>query len=184
MRWYWKPNGGQTQPWREKQLEEDRAQQSSRAAAAQFFSVRLRFALVLRKLIQQKNVSHIHATSSRALVYFAIMLKKLLGVTLSATIQPRSQLPREWIQNALSECVGGRLSSRKLVERFGDAFFLDKTTFRSAPAENAGANHSKDSYRFDDRLAFLAAMGGTAFALERQQSKIKHRKSKIKKPFY
>jgi hypothetical protein len=39
--------------------------------------------------------------------------------------------------------------------------------------ENAWANHSKDSYRFDDRLAFLAAMGGTAFALERQRSKIK-----------
>src|SRR5215471_12371811 len=31
--------------------------------------------------------------------------------------------------------------------------------------ENAWANQSKDSYRFDDRLAFLAAMGGAAFAL-------------------
>ena len=127
----WRTNSAMAQ-----QLEEDRAQQSSRAPGAIFLR-QARFALVLRKLIQQKNVSHIHATSSRALVC-AIMLKKLLGVTLSATIEPRSQLPREWIQNALSECVGGRLSSRKLVEQFGDAFFLDKTTFRSAPRKTLG----------------------------------------------
>src|SRR5438034_11279598 len=48
-------------------------------------------------------------------------------------------------------------------------------------AENARANHSKDSYRFDDRLALLAAMGGTAFALERQRSNIENRKSNMKK---
>src|SRR5438067_15844 len=47
--------------------------------------------------------------------------------------------------------------------------------------ENAGANRSKDPYRFDDRLAFLAAMGGTAFALERQRSRIEDSKSKMKK---
>jgi hypothetical protein len=66
------------------------------------------------------------------------MLKKLLGVTVSATIEPRSELSREWIQNALSECVGGRLSSPKLVEQRGGAFFLDKTTFRSAPRKTLG----------------------------------------------
>ena len=125
-----------TNPALAQQLEEDRAQQSSRAPGAIFLR-QARFALVLRKLIQEKNVSHIHATSSRALVC-AIMLKKLLGVTVSATIEPRSELSREWIQNALSECVGGRLSSRKLVEQLGGAFFLDKTTFRSAPRKTLG----------------------------------------------
>ena len=125
-----------TNPALAQQLEEDRAQQSSRAPGAIFLR-QARFALVLRKLIQEKNVSHIHATSSRALVC-AMMLKKLLGVTVSATIEPRSELPREWVQNALSECVGGRLSSRKLVEQLGGAFFLDKTTFRSAPRKTLG----------------------------------------------
>src|SRR5262249_44271561 len=48
-------------------------------------------------------------------------------------------------------------------------------------AENARANRSKNSYRFDDRLAFLAPMGGAAFALERQGSKNENRKSKMKK---
>ena len=125
-----------TNPALAQQLEEDRAQQSSRAPGAIFLR-QARFALVLRKLIQEKNVSHVHATSSRALVC-ALMLKKLLGVTVSATIEPRSELSREWIQNALSECVGGRLSSRKLVEQLGGAFFLDKTTFRSAPRKTLG----------------------------------------------
>jgi glycosyltransferase involved in cell wall biosynthesis len=125
-----------TNPALAQQLEEDRAQQSSRASGAIFLR-QGRFALVLRKLIREKNVSHIHATSSRALVC-AMMLKKLLGVTVSATIEPRSELSREWIQNALSECVGGRLSSQKLVEQRGGAFFLDKTTFRSAPRKTLG----------------------------------------------
>ena len=125
-----------TNPALAQQLEEDRAQQSSRAPGAIFLR-QARFALVLRKLIQEKNVSHIHATSSRALVC-ALMLKKLLGVTVSATIEPRSELSREWLQKALSECVGGRLSSRKLVEQLGGAFFLDKTTFRSAPRKTLG----------------------------------------------
>ncbi|HKS04220.1 MAG TPA: glycosyltransferase family 4 protein, partial [Chthoniobacterales bacterium] len=118
------------------QLEEDRAQQNTRAPGAIFLR-QARFALVLRKLIQEKNISHIHATSSRALVC-ALMLKKLLDVTVSATVEPRSELSRDWIQNALSDCVGGRLSSRKLLEQRGSTFFLDKTTFRSALKKTLG----------------------------------------------
>ncbi len=125
-----------TNPALAQQLEENRAEERSRAPGAIFLR-QSRFALVLRKLIQEKNVSHVHATSSRALVC-ALMLKKLLGVTVSATIEPRSELSREWIQNALSECMGGRLSNRKLVAQLGGAFFLDKTTFRSAPRKTLG----------------------------------------------
>jgi hypothetical protein len=118
------------------QLEEDRAQNSSRVPGTIFLR-QARFALVLKKLIHEKNISHIHATSSRALVC-AMILKKVLGVTVSATIEPRSELPRAWIQNALSECVGGRLSDRQLIEQRGDTFFPDKTTFRSAPQKTLG----------------------------------------------
>ncbi len=112
-------------------LEEERAQQSTRAPSAIFLR-QARFALALQKPLREKNVSHIHATSSRALVC-ALMLKKLLNVTVSATIELRSELSREWIQNALSECVGGRLSNRKLLEQLDTSFLFDKTTFRSAP---------------------------------------------------
>jgi hypothetical protein len=119
-----------------RQLEEERARQSSRAPGAIFLR-QGRFALVLRKWMQEKNISHIHATSSRALVC-ALMLKKLLGVTLSATVEPRSELSRDWIRNALSECAGGRLSNQKLIEQRGGAFFLDKTTFHSASKKTLG----------------------------------------------
>jgi hypothetical protein len=90
---------------------------------------------VLTKLFLGKSVSHVHATSSSALVC-ALILKKLLNVTVSATIEARPALPREWIQSALSECVGGRLRDRKLAR--GSSFLVDKTTFRSAPHQALG----------------------------------------------
>ena len=46
-----------TNPALAQQLEEDRAQQSSRASGAIFLR-QARFALVLRKLFQEKNISH------------------------------------------------------------------------------------------------------------------------------
>ena len=120
-------------------LEEDRAQRSARAPSAIFLR-QARFALVLANLLREKNVSHVHATSSSALVC-ALILKKLLNVTVSATIEARPALSREWIQNALSECVGGRLRDRKLVH--GSSFLVDKTTFRSAPQQALGLASQK-----------------------------------------
>jgi glycosyltransferase involved in cell wall biosynthesis len=115
-------------------LEEDRAQQSARAPSAIFLR-QARFALVLTRLLREKNVSHVHATSSGALVC-ALILKRLLNITVSATIEARPALPREWIQNALSQCVGGRLRDQQLVR--GNSFLVDKTTFRSAPQQALG----------------------------------------------
>ncbi len=117
-------------------LEEERAQQSVRAPGAIFLR-QARFALALRRPLREKKVSHLHATSSRALVC-ALMLKKLLNVTVSTTIEARPELPRNWIQQALAECVGGRLADRKLLDGRGDSFVLDKTTFRSAPRKALG----------------------------------------------
>src|SRR6266480_2738345 len=111
-------------------LEEERAREEPRVPG-RIFLRQARFALVLARL--QKNVSHVHATSSRALVC-ALILKKLLNITVSATIEARPSLPREWIQNALSQCVGGRVRDRKL----SSSFLVDKTTFRSAPQRALG----------------------------------------------
>src|SRR5213079_1062905 len=115
-------------------LEEDRAQRSVRAPSAIFLR-QARFALALINLLRERKVSHVHATSSRALAC-ALILKKLLNVTVSATIEARPALPREWIQNALSECVGGRLRDRKFAR--DSSFIVDKTTFRSAPQRALG----------------------------------------------
>src|SRR5262245_46740750 len=115
-------------------LEEDRAQQSAKAPSGIFLR-QARFALVLSRLLRERKISHVHATSSGALVC-ALILKKLLNVTVSATIEAQPALPREWIQNALSECAGGRLRDRQSVR--GNSFLIDKTTFRSAPQQALG----------------------------------------------
>jgi glycosyltransferase involved in cell wall biosynthesis len=117
-------------------LEEQRAQQRNRVPSA-IFLPQARFALALQRLLRAKNVSHVHATSSRALVC-ALMLKKLLHVTVSATIEARSELPRDWIENALSQCVAARLCNRKLMHQRSGLFLVDKTTFRSAPRKTLG----------------------------------------------
>jgi len=106
-------------------LEEDRAQQRDRAPSAIFLR-QARFALVLRRLLRDKKLSHVHATSSRALVC-ALMLKDLLNVTVSATIERRPPLPRAWIGVALPQCVGGRVRDRKLLEAGYGSFVLDET---------------------------------------------------------
>ncbi|PYJ14461.1 MAG: hypothetical protein DME94_09205 [Verrucomicrobia bacterium] len=106
-------------------LEEDRAQQRDRAPSAIFLR-QARFALVLRRLLRDKKLSHVHATSSRALVC-ALMLKDLLNVTVSATIERRPPLPRAWIEVALPQCVGGRVHDGKLLEAEHGSFVLDET---------------------------------------------------------
>ena len=116
----WRANSGLAQ-----RLEEDRAQQRDRAPSAIFLR-QARFALVLGRLLRDKKVSHVHATSSRGLVC-ALMLKDLLNVTVSATIERRPPLPREWIEVALPQCVGGRVHNRKLLEAGHGSFVLDKT---------------------------------------------------------
>src|SRR5216117_3503212 len=112
-------------------LEEERAQQTNRVQS-RIFLRQARFALVLQKLLRGKKVSHVHATSSRALVC-ALMLKKLLNITVSATIEARPELPQNWIHHALSKCVGGRLADRRLLDGRGTSFLVDKTPFRSGP---------------------------------------------------
>ena len=106
-------------------LEEVRAQQESRSPSAIFLR-QARFALELRRLLVERKISHVHATTSRALVC-ALILQKIAGVTVSATIEPRLELPRDWINAALPRCVGGRVHDHKLFEAQNGSFMLDKT---------------------------------------------------------
>jgi len=106
-------------------LEEERAQQESRSPSA-IFMRQARFALVLRRLLMERKISHVHATTSRALVC-ALILQKIGDVTASATIEPRTELSRDWVKAALPRCVGGRVHDRKLFEAQNGSFVLDKT---------------------------------------------------------
>jgi len=117
-------------------LEDTRAQDELRAPAAIFLR-QARFALALRKLLAEKKISHLHATSSRALVC-ALILQSIVrhgesvlrrtDLSVSATIEPNPELPRGWIEAALSRCVGGRLSDRKLLDHTDRSFVLEPKT--------------------------------------------------------
>lgn len=117
----WQANSATAQ-----RLEEERAQQKNRAPAWIFLR-QARFAVALSKLLRERNLSHVHATSSRALVC-ALLLKQLLNVSVSATIERQPELPREWIKSALQQCVGGRVHDRNLLSATSRSFVLDKTS--------------------------------------------------------
>jgi glycosyltransferase involved in cell wall biosynthesis len=117
----WRANSAAAQ-----RLEEERAQRANRVPGGVFLR-QARFALALQRMFRQQNVSHVHATSARALVC-AVILKRLLNVTVSATIEPRPELPRAWLHDALGECVAARLNDRKLLEARHPTFVPDKTS--------------------------------------------------------
>src|SRR4029450_13044326 len=117
--------------------------QESRSPSAIFLR-QARFALVLRRLLAERTIFHVHATTSRALVC-ALILQKIGGVTVSATIEPRPELPRDWVKAALPRCVGGRVHDRKLFETQNGSFVLDKT----------GGVHFDGRPQFGEPLAVL-----------------------------
>jgi hypothetical protein len=105
-------------------LEDDRANESARAPA-ELFLQQARFAVTLRRMFIQRDISHVHATNSRALIC-GLLLKKLLGITLSASIEAKPTVSGEVIENALRHAVGGRIANRKLSEHLGDPFVFDR----------------------------------------------------------
>jgi NAD-dependent oxidoreductase involved in siderophore biosynthesis len=84
-----------------------------------------RFAVTLRRMFAQRKICHVHATSSRALIC-GVLLKKILGVSLSASIEARPALSRETIESALQHALGGRIADRKLSEQIGAPFYFDR----------------------------------------------------------
>jgi len=106
-------------------LENDRANEKHRIPA-ELFLQQARFAIALQKSMRAKNISHVHVTNSRALVC-GLLLRKIIGVTLSATIEARSILPRPVLYTVLKECVGGRTEDRQLSSAFGSPFFFDRS---------------------------------------------------------
>jgi hypothetical protein len=103
------------------ELEDDRANEKDRAPAGIFLE-QARFAIALRTLMRHRNISHLHAVGSQSLLC-GLMLKKLLGRTLSATIEASPVLPEPVIRNALKQCVGGRVSDTKMAAQ-SDGTFL------------------------------------------------------------
>jgi glycosyltransferase involved in cell wall biosynthesis len=111
-------------------LENGRASTEERPPSAIFLR-QARFALALRDLLVENKISHVHATSARALLC-ATLLQQLLDFTISATIEPSPMLPLNWIKVALRPCLGGRLSDHKLLRRRSSSFLFDKAASKKS----------------------------------------------------
>jgi glycosyltransferase involved in cell wall biosynthesis len=134
-----------------RELEAIRADQKPRPSSDLFLE-QAHAALILRRLFRQRRIRHVHATSSRTFLC-ALMLKKLLGVTISATIEKKPILAAEFIATSFDQCVGGRSSDRELLARRGGGFVFDETVAkpsvndigpwltRKAKIEWTGARH-------------------------------------------
>jgi len=133
-------------------LEDERASEDDRAPAAIFLR-QARFALALRKLLLEKNISHVHATNSRALVC-ALILQGIVDLTVSATIEPKPELPQSWIEAALSRCQGGRLSDRKLIRQRGNTFLFDQAALVSFPKKTLRLLEEKIGIDLTDHASF------------------------------
>jgi hypothetical protein len=108
-----------------RELEALRANQTHRPPSDLFLE-QARCALILRRSFRQHNIGHVHATSSRTLLG-ALILKKLLGLSVSAAIEDKPVLSEQVILEALDQCVGGRSNDRDLLARRGNSFLFDQT---------------------------------------------------------
>ena len=111
-------------------LEDNRANESHRVPVDLFLR-QARFAVTLRRILTQRKICHVHATSSRSLVC-GVLLKKILGVGLSASIEAKPALSREALECALEHAIGGRIADRKLSEQIGAPFFFDRPASNNA----------------------------------------------------
>ena len=119
--------------WQENQtavreLEAMRANQKQRPPSDVFLE-QARAALTLRSLFRQHDIGHVHATGSRTLLC-ALMLNKLLGVSISVAIEDKPVFSEHFIADALDQCVGGRSKNRELLARRGDGFLFDEALDR------------------------------------------------------
>ena len=111
-------------------LEDNRANESHRVPVDLFLR-QARFAVTLRRILIQRKICHVHATSSRSLVC-GVLLKKILGVGLSASIEAKPALSHEALESALEHAVGGRIADRKLSEQISAPFFFDRPASNNA----------------------------------------------------
>ena len=89
------------------QLEAEHAAALQRVPGALFLE-QARFALMLRRMLAQEKISHLHATSSRALVG-ALLVKRLFPITVSAAIEADPALSA---QRAEGRAAAGRRRPR------------------------------------------------------------------------
>ena len=143
-------------------LEDDRANETARAPVDLFLR-EARFAVTLRRMFARKNISHVHATSSRALIC-GVLLKKMLGITVERLNRSEAGVLARIDRRALlRHADGGRMPDRKLGERLGDPFVYDRAAGNRLWVEASGAGYARSGeIEWTRSSSFLAGMVRTA----------------------
>ncbi len=110
---------------RARELETIRANQKHRPPS-DIFLQQARAALMLRRMFCAHRIGHVHATSSRTLLC-AVMLRQILGLTISVAVEEKPILSEPVILEALDQCAGGRSAERELLAQRGSGFLFDPT---------------------------------------------------------
>jgi glycosyltransferase involved in cell wall biosynthesis len=106
-----------------RELEAEHGASMQRVPGALFLE-QARYALMLRTLLARENISHLHATSSRALVG-ALLARKLLPLTLSVAVEAHPALPRNALKEGLRHLEGGRVFDPRLVRQASGSFMVE-----------------------------------------------------------
>ncbi len=90
--------------------------------SSELFLQQARYALFLRRWIERDGVRHLHAMTSRELLC-GWLLRKLTGVTLSASIEDKAtHLPGSVIAQLAADCAGLRVGSGELHDKLAPEF--------------------------------------------------------------
>jgi len=106
-----------------RELEAERAKVMQRVPATLFLE-QARCALALREPLLRAKIAHVHATGARSLVC-GLLVRKMLGVTVSATVEEEAGLSRRVVEDLLHLCTGGRVGDEQLAARLRGSFFYD-----------------------------------------------------------
>ncbi len=107
-----------------RELEATWANQSPRRSS-ELFLAQARAALALRSLFQHERIVHLHATDSQTL-HCALILEKLLGLSVSVTLEENPSGSEALLASALARCAGGRTTDRALLARRDGDFLFDQ----------------------------------------------------------
>jgi glycosyltransferase involved in cell wall biosynthesis len=111
-----------------RELEAERAKMMQRVPATLFLE-QARCALALREPLLRAKIAHVHATGARSLVC-GLLVRKMLGVTVSATVEEEAGLSRRVVEDLLHHCTGGRVGDEQLAARLCGSFLYDPALAR------------------------------------------------------
>jgi hypothetical protein len=111
-----------------RELEAERAKMMQRVPATLFLE-QARCALALREPLLRAKIAHVHATGARSLVC-GLLVRKMLGVTVSATVKEEAGLSRRVVEDLLHHCNGGRVGDEQLAARLCGSFLYDPALAR------------------------------------------------------